>query len=202
MESTVPSGTDPEMNVFLLPNQLPLFLLLRLGAWLLIVAGEPGLWSDFKLSLDDSVRMPRNLRTDAGRLLEGLVGDMALVASLVRLCWRWPSAESSDALPGGGDSVCGGEPGDFGVGCDDSGPFPGVGGRGDSGGLSSGAGIDVPSVREKLMGESVSGLNENLLEPIAVSWWETRVVNCGGRSINPRCGGVEAIEGWERRGSR
>ena len=114
--------------------------------------------------------MPRNLRTDAGRLLEGLVGDMALVASLVRLCWRCASAESSDALPGGGDSVCGGEPGDFGVGCDDSGPFPGVGGRGDSGGLSSGAGIDVPSVKEKLMGESVSGLNENLLEPIAVSW--------------------------------
>jgi hypothetical protein len=67
-----------------LPNQLPLFLLLRLGAWLFIVAGEPGL-SDFKLSLDDSVRRPRNFRTEAGRLVEGLVGDMVLAASLVRL---------------------------------------------------------------------------------------------------------------------
>jgi hypothetical protein len=113
--------------------------------------------------------MPRNLRTDAGRLVVGLVGDMVLVASLVRLWWRCASAESSEALPGGGDSVCGGEPGDFGVGCDDSGPLPGVGGRGDSGGLSSGAGIDVPSVREKLMGDSVSGLKENLLEPMVVS---------------------------------
>lgn len=33
-----------------------------------------------------------------------------------------------------------------------------MGGRGDSGGESGGAGIDVPSVREKLMGVSVSGL--------------------------------------------
>ena len=67
-----------------MPNQLPLFLLDRLGAWLFIVAGEPGL-SDFRLSDDDSVRMPRNVRTDAGRLFEGLVGDMVLAASLVRL---------------------------------------------------------------------------------------------------------------------
>jgi hypothetical protein len=44
------------------------------------------------------------------------------------------------------------------VGCDDRGPFPGVGGRGVSGGESGGAGIDVPSVREKLMGVSVNGL--------------------------------------------
>jgi hypothetical protein len=32
-----------------------------------------------------------------------------------------------------------------------------VGGRGVSGGESGGAGIDVPSVREKLMGVNVSG---------------------------------------------
>lgn len=51
-----------------------------------------------------------------------------------------------------------GKTADCGVGCDDSGPLPGVGGRGDSGGESSGAGIDVPSVSEKLMGVSVNGL--------------------------------------------
>ena len=44
------------------------------------------------------------------------------------------------------------------MGCDDSGPLPGVGGRGVSGGESGGAGIEVPSVREKLMGVSVNGL--------------------------------------------
>lgn len=36
--------------------------------------------------------------------------------------------------------------------------MPGVGGRGVSGGESGGAGIEVPSVREKLMGVSVNGL--------------------------------------------
>jgi hypothetical protein len=46
----------------------------------------------------------------------------------------------------------------LGVGCDDRGPFPGVGGRGVSGGVSSGAGIWVPSVKEKLIGVNVSGL--------------------------------------------
>lgn len=72
------------MKVFLLPNQLPLFLRLKLGAWLLIVAGEPGR-SVLRLSDEESVRMPRNLRTEPGRLLEGLVGDMVLAPSLVRL---------------------------------------------------------------------------------------------------------------------
>lgn len=50
------------------------------------------------------------------------------------------------------------------MGCDERGPLPGVGGRGVSGGESSGAGIEVPSVSEKLMGASVNGLN---LEGIA-----------------------------------
>jgi hypothetical protein len=125
------------------------------------VAGEPGL-SVLRLSDDDSVRMPRNVRTDAGRLFEGLVGDILLAASLVRLwCSCAPAVESSDGLPKGGDACRGGEAGDLGVGCDDSGPRPGVGGRGLSG---SGAGIEVPSVREKFMGVSVSGLYENLLD--------------------------------------
>lgn len=44
----------------------------------------------------------------------------------------------------------------MGVGCEERGPFPGVGGRGASG-ESVGAGIEVPSVREKLMGVSVRG---------------------------------------------
>jgi hypothetical protein len=39
-----------------------------------------------------------------------------------------------------------------------------VGGRGVCGGLSSGAGMPVPSVREKFMGVSVRGLYENLLD--------------------------------------
>jgi hypothetical protein len=70
--------------VFFLPNQLLLFLLVNVGVWLLMVAGEPGL-SDFKLSEDESVRSPKNLRTDEGRLC-GLVGDnVLLAASLVRL---------------------------------------------------------------------------------------------------------------------
>ena len=43
------------------------------------------------------------------------------------------------------------------LGCESRGPLPGVGGRGVSGGESSGAGIEVPSVREKFMGASVSG---------------------------------------------
>jgi hypothetical protein len=139
--------------VFFLPNQLLLFLLVNVGVWLLMVAGEPGL-SDFKLSEDESVRSPKNLRTDEGRLC-GLVGDnVLLAASLVRLWCSWSSP--SLALPFV-DSLCG-NTGDFGVGCDERGPFPGVGGRGVSGGESSGAGIVVPSVRETLMGVSVSGL--------------------------------------------
>jgi hypothetical protein len=153
---SVPSGTVP--TVFFFPNQLLLFLLVKVGAWLWMVAGEPGL-SDFRLSDEDSVRSPKNFRTDDGRRC-GLVGEsnMLLAASLVRGLWNWsPATASSCSLPFadpfwcGKTSVCG-------VGCDDRGPFPGVGGRGVSGGESSGAGIDVPSVREKLMGVSVSGL--------------------------------------------
>lgn len=67
-------------------------------------------------------------------------------------------------LSGGGDSLWDGKAGDLGVGWEESGPLPGVGGRGVSGGLSRGAGIEVPSVREKLMGVSVNGLYSNLLD--------------------------------------
>lgn len=151
-EFSFPSGTVPtpdEYAFFLLPNQLPLFLLDTLG-WLLMVAGEPGL-SDLRLSDDDRVRRPRNLRTDPGR--RGLVGDITLAASLGRLCAFPPSA----SVP-----LCGAEPSNLGAGCEDNGPCPGVGGRGVSGGLSSGAGIAVPSVREKLMGVSVNGFHSNL----------------------------------------
>jgi hypothetical protein len=122
---------------------------------------------DFRLSDDDSVRMPRNVRTDAGLFCEGLVGDIVLAASLVRV-WRScaPAVASSDDLLKGGDScrAAGGKVGDLGVGCEESGPLPGVGGRGVCGGLSRGAGIEVPSVREKFMGVSVKGLYENLFE--------------------------------------
>ena len=158
---STPSGTVP--TVFFLPNQLLLFLRVNVGAWLLIVAGEPGL-SDFKLSLDGSERRPRNFRTDegrctdAGRLCDGLVGDnVLLAASLVRTLCSCSSVAGSSCTAPLADSFCG-KTGDLGVGCDDRGPFPGVGGRGVSGGVSGGAGIDVPSVREKLMGVSVNGL--------------------------------------------
>jgi hypothetical protein len=126
-----------------------------------MVAGEPGL-SACRLSDDESVRKPRNFRTDDGRLcgLCGLVGDSSLLpaASLVRGLWNGSSATASScSLPFVVPFLCG-KTSDCGVGCDDRGPFPGVGGRGDSGGESSGAGIDVPSVSEKLIGVSVSGL--------------------------------------------
>jgi hypothetical protein len=122
-----------------------------------MVAGEPGL-SDCRLSDEESVRRPRNFRTDDGRLC-GLVGDSSvlLAASLVRGLWNGSSAiASSCPLPF--VPLLSGKTSDCGVGCDDKGPFPGVGGRGDSGGESSGAGIDVPSVSEKLIGVRVSGL--------------------------------------------
>lgn len=148
-----------------MPNQLPLFLLVKLGAWLCIVAGEPGL-SDLTLSDDDdNVRIPQNFRTDDGRrggdarLLAGLMGDaILLAASFVRVrCNSSSGTESSDSAPCD-ESLCCEKKADLGVGCDESGPAPGVGGCGESGGESGGAGIEVPSVREKLMGVSVSGL--------------------------------------------
>ena len=45
------------------------------------------------------------------------------------------------------------------VGCELRGPSIGVGSRGTSGGESGGAGMDVPSVREKLTGSKDSGSN-------------------------------------------
>lgn len=105
VEFSLPSGTLPKYELFLLlPNQLLLFFLDRLGAWLLMVAGEPGLSSCCKLSFDDSVRRPRNWRTDDGRLFcePGLVGDrLPLATSLVRprVTGGSGAAESSEALP-------------------------------------------------------------------------------------------------------
>lgn len=143
-------------ELFLLPNQLPLFFLVRLGL-LSTVAGDPGL-SDLRLSEDERGRSPRNFRTDEGRLPDGLVGDSVLLLSWSDVAW-WscdsvtPSAESF-----GGDvsRFCGKKP-DVGVGWESRGPLPGVGGRGVWGGESGGAGIEVPSVREKLIGVRVSG---------------------------------------------
>jgi len=147
----------------LLPNQLLLFFRVRLG-WLLMVAGEPGRSSWWRLSLEGNVRRPRNWRTEDGRRFceLGLVGDRPpLPESLVRprVTGGSGAAESSGVLPLGEPTCSWGEAGGFGFGCDESGPLPGVGGRGVSGGESSGAGIEVPSVSEKLMGASVNGLN-------------------------------------------
>jgi hypothetical protein len=144
-------------ELFRLPNQLPLFFLLKL-VLLFIVAGEPGR-SGLKLSDEDIERRPRYLRTEDGRMLDdGLAGASELpLASILLVCW------SSDAGARSVDSAAGGKPAScgkkevVGVGWESRGPLPGVGGRGLSGGESRGAGMGVPSVREKFMGASVSG---------------------------------------------
>jgi hypothetical protein len=112
-----------------------------------MVEGEPGRWSDFRLSDDDRLRRPRNLRTERGRLgIVGLVGERVLLASsFVVVRSSSPFGDFGDVEP---------SPGTW---CESRGPLPGVGGRGVSGGESGGAGIDVPSVREKFMGVRVRG---------------------------------------------
>lgn len=85
-------------ELFLLPNQLMLFFLDRLG-WLFNVAGDPGR-SVVKLSCEERGRRPRNLRTELGRLLPvGLVGGFMLAFSFVVVCCRLESAW-------GGESRC------------------------------------------------------------------------------------------------
>ena len=144
---TLPSGTDAILyELFLLPNQLPLFFLDRLGL-LSVVAGEPGL-SEARLSDEDIGWRPRNLRTEDGRFPDGLVGDSVPLEVISR---SWGPDESLDVVPAG-------KVADVGVGCESSGPLPGVGGRGLSGGESRGAGIEVPSVREIGVMFSVSGV--------------------------------------------
>ena len=105
VDFSLPSATLPKYELFLLlPNQLLLFFLCRLGALLPMVAGEPGLSSCCRLSFDDSVRMPKNWRTEDGRRFcePGLVGDRPpLAASLVRprVTGGSGSAESSEVWP-------------------------------------------------------------------------------------------------------
>ena len=97
---SLPSGTEPMMKVlFLFPNQLPLFFLVRLG-WSceFTVADDPGR-SDLALSEDWK---PRNLRTEDGRRPVGLVGEKLLALSFVVVWWRACSpAESDESLEGG-----------------------------------------------------------------------------------------------------
>jgi hypothetical protein len=154
-------------ELFLLPNQPLLFFLARLG-FLSVLAGDPGL-SDLRLSDEDMGCRPRNLRTEPGRLPVGLAGEKVLLfASLDVVLRRCVSlGEPPDDLGG--------------VGCESRGPFPGVGGRGDSGGDSGGAGIEVPSVREKLTGVSVSGWN--LGATIVSSWSGVRRSKPSRRAI-------------------
>lgn len=124
------------------------------------MAGDPGRsdrsLSDLRLSDDDMWWKPRNLRTEPGRLPVGLAGESAPLSTPLEARSKWESgAESVDALRGGVPLALEMEP--SGVGCESRGPLPGVGGRGVSGGESRGAGIGVPSVREKLIGVKVSG---------------------------------------------
>lgn len=112
-----------------------------------MVDGEPGRWSDFRFSDEDKLRRPRNLRTERGRLdMVGLVGESVLLASsFVLVRSRSPFGDFGDAVPSPG--TC----------CESAEALLGVGGRGVSGGESGGAGIEVPSVREKFMGVRVRG---------------------------------------------
>jgi hypothetical protein len=131
--------------LFRLPNQLPLFFRLRDGL-LSTVDGLPGRSVAELLRLSEllSVRRPKNFRTDDGRFPKLLwVGESeeAMETSVDAL--GSPFADSANVPT-------------MGVGCDESGPLPGVGGRGVSGGESGGAGIEVPSVRLKLTGVSCS----------------------------------------------
>lgn len=140
------SSTRPtNIALFRLPNQLPLFFRLRDGL-LSTVEGLPGLSVAVLLRLSEllSVRRPRNLRTDDGRLPRLLwVGERGVGEMRPPSVGEFPLAAAASAnVPTEG------------VGCEERGPLPGVGGRGVSGGESGGAGIEVPSVRLKLTGES------------------------------------------------
>lgn len=181
------SGRLPKPNIVLarLLNQLPLFLRSRAPgrgvgpafaeAELCGLCGRPLR----RLSDDEAERKPRNRRTDEGRLLPDTLsvvgvglkgflepGEPGLVLAVATLSvrprgWAWPLA--SELLFAWSMGSDGG--GSFGeVGCDESGPPPGVGGRpGVAGGDSSGAGMSVPAVRENSMGLISRGMKEGLL---------------------------------------
>lgn len=137
-------------ELFRLLNQLLLFLRCSPGLGPAVDDGEPGL-SEPSVSDEDMVLRPRNLRTEFGRLpLEllplGLAGVEWFSEEVVlRSC----SVEFACLTLL--EKVL-----FVGAGCESRGPRPGVGGRGESG-ESGGAGMGVPSVREKFTGVSVSG---------------------------------------------
>jgi hypothetical protein len=168
---SLPSGTLPMKELLRRPNQLVLFLRVSVCFWLLIVsAGELGR-SSLRLSDDGRVRRPRNLRTDEGRRW---VGDRLPMGCSGTGCSGCSSCSGFCGCSGCSDcSGCSGwtesvasespvlrwgKTGDMGVGCEERGPWPAAGARGVAGGESRGAGIEVPSVREKLTGVNVSGL--------------------------------------------
>lgn len=170
----------PNMVLARLPNQLPLFRLSRmlgraegakepLGLSGRLVAGLLR-----RESADDALRKPRKRRTEEARLPAELsvlltvglsmflsLGESCLellvlaVATLTLRPRKSPLAPLTSsfpifglAFPMGSSGLSWGE-----VGCEDSGPPPGVGGRpGVEGGDSGGAGISVPAVREKRIG--------------------------------------------------
>ena len=161
------SSTGLMMKALLrLPNQPALFLRPRLGLPLSVVLGEPGR-SAVAWSLDAGGRRPSSLRTDDGRLpcAGGLSGGGDRVLSLVLAGASWsvdadggtvvddtaPSTDGFGAAGGGAapplrDASC------FGLG------WPALSAaRGGLGGESGGAGIEVPSVREKSTGVKLSG---------------------------------------------
>jgi hypothetical protein len=100
-------------------------------------------------------RKDSSLRTEEGRLRprDGDCTGESIVG--------FKSPNVSFSLPESPDDDLGNVPGIWSgvVGCDDSGPPPDVAGRGVAGGESRGAGIFVPSVREKDTGVIVRGLN-------------------------------------------
>lgn len=123
---------------------------------------------DLRLLRLSSFRTPDGRRCGSGEdvvVCEADAGDMGVRKLSVRICRAWLCELGIlDAMSVSGSGVGGKAPGNSSgvVGCDVSGPPPGVGGlialAGDAGGESSGAGMLVPAVREYSTGLTESGM--------------------------------------------
>jgi hypothetical protein len=120
----------------------------------LMLMGLPGAPNCECLSFSDLIeRRDSSLRTVDGRLRGGdCAGDSSLGFEFPIAAFSL--SEVPDGEEGNAPGIRSGV-----VGCEDNGPRPGVGGRGVAGGESNGAGMLVPSVREKDSGVMVRGLN-------------------------------------------
>lgn len=210
-ENSPTSARLPNIVLARLLNQLPLFLRSRMFGRGVGPSDEfCGLVGRLfrRLSDEEAERKPKKRRTDEGRLLlltlpavgvglntffePGEPGLVLTVATLsvrprvspltgppvwlelsLELCLGFVEAMGSSEWLSWGD-----------VGCDESGPRPGVGGRpGVAGGDSGGAGISVPAVRENSMGLISSGTKAGLLvvegAMVEFGWWRGQQLQLG-----------------------